>query len=75
MEPWWFLMPLLYTGIVIATIGMLVTWIVEKATDDMSMAPNVIATISVIPLFIWTLLASIWFILWIFYAIWSPFLT
>ena len=75
MEPWWFLMPLLYTGIVIATIGMLVAWIVEKATDDMSMAPNVIATISVIPLFIWTLLAIIWLILWIFYAIWSPFLT
>ena len=68
-------MPLLYTGTVIATIGVLIAWIVEKATDGMSMAPDVIAIISVIPLFIWVLLASIWFILWIFYEIWSPFLT
>lgn len=75
MELWWFLEPLLYTGIVIATIGMLAAWILDKITDGGSMAPVVIATISVIPLVIWVLLAGVWFILWIFYTIWSPFLT
>ena len=75
MELWWFLEPLLYTGMVIAAIGVLAAWILDKITDGESMAPALIATISVIPLFIWVLLASIWFILWIFYAIWSPFLT
>ena len=68
MEPWWFLEPLFYTCMVIATIGALVAWIWDKATDGESMAPAVIATISAIPLIIWL-------ILWIFYAIWSPFLT
>lgn len=75
MEPWWFLEPLLYTGMVIATIGVLAAWIWDEITDGESMAPIVIATISVIPLFTWALLAIIWLILWIFYAIWSPFLT
>lgn len=75
MELWWFLEPLLYTGMVIAAIGMLVAWIAEKATDGESMVPAIIATVSLIPLAIWVLLAGIWFILWIFYAIWSPFLT
>ena len=74
MEPWWFLMPLLYTGMVIATIGVLAAWILDKITDGGSMAPAAIATISAIPLIIWLLLAIIWVILWIFYAIWSPFL-
>lgn len=75
MEPWWFLEPLLYTCMVIAAIGVLVAWIWDKITDGESMAPAAIATISAIPLFIWVLLASIWLILWMFYAIWSPFLT
>lgn len=75
MELWWFLEPLLYTGMVIAAIGLLAAWIWDKITDGESMAPAVIITISTIPLVIWVLLASIWFILWIFYAIWSPFLT
>ena len=68
MEPWWFLEPLFFTCMVISTIGVLVAWIWDKATDGESMAPAVIATISAIPLIIWL-------ILWIFYAIWSPFLT
>lgn len=75
MELWWFLEPLFYTCMVISTIGALVAWIWDKATDGRFMAPAVIATISAIPLIIWILLASIWLILWIFYAIWSPFLT
>lgn len=75
MEPWWFLEPLLYTCMVIAAIGALVAWIWDKITDGESMAPAAIATISAIPLFIWVLLASIWLILWMFYTIWSPFLT
>lgn len=75
MELWWFLEPLLYTCMVISTIGVLVAWIWDKATDGESMAPAVIATISAIPMIIWALLASIWLILWIFYTIWSPFLT
>lgn len=74
MELWWFLEPLLYTGMVIAAIGLLAAWILDKITDGESMAPAVIVTISAIPLFIWVLLASIWLILWIFYAVWSPFL-
>lgn len=75
MELWWFLEPLLYTVMVIAAIGVLAAWILDKITDGGSMAPVIITTISVIPLFIWVLLYSIWFILWIFYAIWSPFLS
>ena len=75
MELWWFLEPLLYTGRVIAAIGVLAAWILDKITDGESMAPAVITTISVIPLVIWTLLSIIWLILWIFYTIWSPFLT
>ena len=74
MKLWWFLEPFLYTAFLILLIGAIAAWIIEKVTDDTSMAPVTIAMISMIPLIIWVLLAAIWLILWLFYTIWSPFI-
>ena len=73
MEPWWFLEPLLYTSFIFAFIGFIVSYVYDKATDGMSFVPAVIAMIAMIPSIIWVLLAGLWLIVWMLYAIWSPF--
>ena len=74
MQPWWFLEPLLYTAFVILLIGGIISMIVDMITDGQGFAASIIATISAIPLIIWILLAVLWEIIWLLWAIWSPFL-
>ena len=74
MEPWWFLEPLFYTAFVILLIGIIISEIVDKATDGQSFAPSIIAMISMIPLIICVLLMALWLVIWLLWAIWSPFI-
>lgn len=74
MEPWWFLEPLYYTAFLILLIGSIISAIVYIATDGQSFAAPIISMISMIPLIIWALLAALWLVILLLWAIWSPFL-
>lgn len=74
MELWWFLEPLFYTAFVILLIGGIIALIVDKATDGQGFAAPIIVTISAIPLIITILLAALWLVIWLLWAIWSPFI-
>lgn len=74
MEPWWFLEPLFYTAFVSLLIGAIIAEIVDRITDGQGFAAPIIATISLIPLIIWILLAVLWEVIWLLWAIWSPFI-
>lgn len=36
MEIWWFLEPLLETSLIIALIGLVIAWLIDKITDGTS---------------------------------------
>lgn len=74
MEPWWFLEPLFYTAFAILLIGWIIGLIVDKAMDGQGFAALIIMTISAIPIIITILLATLWLIIWLLWAIWSPFI-
>lgn len=76
---WWWLEPLFYTSIVLAIIDGIITIIVFKNVDILNDTVDKICTVICIslciPLVITILLGLINFLTFIFYNIWSPYIT
>lgn len=76
MELWWWVEPLGNTGCVVFILGLFISWIVSLFTSPFSNGNHIlwIIFISIIPLFLAFLSTALWFICFIFYVIWTPYL-